>query len=344
MPLTPEEQRLIDDETGTTGSRGTVVIHGDGSKWLHNPYTGEPISQLSAAPQPESTPQPSDFTFEGDRYTYKRGRDGQWYPYVSLKGEDAAGAVKTVTRGNTIYRQEADGRLTPIQELPATPTAAPQRAPRFPEEIVAAQLSNEKLRRSLEDPFTSAYSQMDATIQAIQGQLAAGQIDQSEANRLMALARSNVEAALLGTTISQQQERQRLREKQQQDLADSLLQRQVAYGTQTASSLLSGLLGAYGKVLKSSNAPAMPDPYAMAKSFVMDLSGGSDQQTALAAGIIRGALGGEQPASPQQSPASTAPARTYPQQFDDGQYEVSQWADGSYTKKYVNDLGAVTAR
>ena len=59
---------------------------------------------------------------------------------------------------------------------------------------------------------------------------------------------------------------------------------------------------------------------------------------------IRGALGGEQPASPQQSPASTAPVRTYPQQFDDGQYEVSQWADGSYTKKYVNDLGAVTAR
>ena len=34
--------------------------------------------------------------------------------------------------------------------------------------------------------------------------------------------------------------------------------------------------------------------------------------------------------------------RTYPEQRADGQYEVTLWSDGSYTDKYVNNIGATT--
>jgi hypothetical protein len=308
---------VIAQQLGGGTTKTITVVHEDGSRWLHDAATGDPIRQMSGPTQTAQTnygyvtrPQAGSSgvgpfqrtqqvpivetkTVNGVLYGRPEG-SAQFQP---IQDFNPPTGTETTIRGNTVYRQNADGTLTPIQELPSTATA-PQRAPRYPEEEQLARLQVQKAQQDLMSPYALAQQQTQEAITAIQQQLANGDITVEEANRLMALTRSNLEAAMQGTTPFQmdqaRQQAERLERQQRENLAAQTLDRTVSSGTSMANALLSGASGIYGNMLNV-GAPLNFDPLAMAKGFVTDLGGGP-QMSEMAQAILRGALspGGQQ--------------------------------------------------
>lgn len=161
------------------------------------------------------------------------------------------------------------------------PQQAPQRVPRYADEEEHARLQNEKLRRELQDPFTLRTQQHAEAIKAIQAMLSSGEIGVDQANKLIGLARENMNAALQGTTPWQMQ-------KQQQDLARGMLGDQQQTAGSLATGLLSGLGGIYGKVYSSTKPPAI-DPFDLVGPFMQQYGGGTEMGD-LAKSILMGAF------------------------------------------------------
>lgn len=254
----------------STSERSTIKVeHADGSVWLHDSQTGQPIVQLTE-PEPVKN------------YGYvERPVVDPTNPSRVIR-VDKVPIVETTMKGNVLYgRAEGDTQFQPLQEFPTTPAAGPQRAPRYPEEEELARLNVQKARQDVMSPYALALQQMDEALGEIEGRLQRREISVAEADRLANLVRSNVGAALRGTSPWQI-------EQQRQNLASDVLRNQLSAGTSMASNLLSGLGSVYGNILSGHGAPAM-DPLAMAKGFVQDLGGGPDM-AALARAILAGAL------------------------------------------------------
>jgi hypothetical protein len=263
---------------------------------------------LEAAPT-TSEPRPAAFTLNGDRYEYKRGRDGEWAPYVVAKGEDANPAAQWQTGSTSspfLIRQGANGQ---IEQAP-NPNYVPPREPQAPlgrqltpAELQLQELQVQKAQRDLANPFVLAQQQMAEAIGAIQRQIASGEIDPAEGERLIGLSRANIGAALAGTSPWQMEQAktqqkqfdqtfQQQKAQQQQGLARGLLGDQLSTGSNMAQGLLSGLGGIYGKILGSSAPPTNFNPLDMAKAFTYDMGGGQ-QMNDLAKNILMGALQGQ---------------------------------------------------
>lgn len=171
------------------------------------------------------------------------------------------------------------------------PQQAPQRAPRYPEEIEEARLRNEQLRRDLTNPLLLGQQQLNEAISLIQGQIAAGELDPAEGERQLGLARAHLSAALQGTTPWQMEQAKRDASQQQANLAQRLLADQLGTGASMAQGLLSGLGGIYGNILQSSKPPVNFNPLEMAKAFTGDVGGGQEMNQ-LARNVLLGALRG----------------------------------------------------
>jgi len=354
------ERAWLEQQSSPSGSRlgTTKVVRDDGSTWLYDLDNKQFLIEVEPAPTPKvegyvTRPMPNEelqatvdtrLPVTGTKTIGNTlyGRVGEEATYSPLQtfGSEAGAARKYREFGGNLYEETANG-LRLVMEKPApSGGAAPQRAPRWPEEVELAQLQIEEKRRALEDPYTQALRQTNQMIDTVQSQIASGQLSLDQGSEMMALARANLRAAMQGATPYQLAEQQRMREQQRQNLAQDMLNQQMASGTSMASSLLSAATQGYGRIYSSTNPPLDFDPMAMARNFIYEMGGGSPQQTALASGILRGAFEGGQPAAAPQAQAGPTPVRTYPQQFPDGQYEVTQWSDGTYTKKFVNSIGA----
>lgn len=197
-----------------------------------------------------------------------------------------------VEHGGSLYVQDPSAPNGLRLILPKPPPAAPQRAPRFPEEIELQQLQIEQARRSMEDPYTQAMRQNEAVINSIQQQLASGQITMEEADRMMALSRANLSAALKGTTPFQLDQARQQTKRQQETLAQSHLQSQLGSSSSMATGLLSGLGGIYGNILGGQGPPLDFNPLAMAQGFTHQMGGGPELAERARA-VLMGAFGQE---------------------------------------------------
>lgn len=256
---------------------------------------------------------------DSDTPLFRVGPDGQLYMWDASRGSfvpapgmpgawQIEGAAPTTPK-TTQYQDPMDGSEwiidattgEKIQQLsPAipgwvpgrgvvAPPQAPQRAPRYPEEIQMAQLQIQKAQRDLMDPATLALQQLDSVQKSIETKLRNREIDLAEADRLMTLARGNITAALKGTTPFQMEQFQQQQRAQQANLASNMLSDRLSTGSSLASSLVSGLGNIYGNILSSAKPPTNFDPMAMAKTFTDDMGGGSEMAQ-LAKAILAGAL------------------------------------------------------
>jgi hypothetical protein len=201
-----------------------------------------------------------------------------------------------------IYNLDAQGNKgemlsSPIAGwIPGYGVQAPSRAaPLSAEDQRLKQLQIQKAEQGLMSPYALAQQQTQEAITAIQQQLARGEITVEEANRLMALTRANLEAAMQGTSPYQmEQDRlaaERSERQQRQSIASNIIDRSVSSGTSMANSLLSGASGIYGGILSSSKPPTNFDPLAMAKAYTDELGGGPEMSQ-MAQAILRGAMQG----------------------------------------------------
>jgi hypothetical protein len=138
-------------------------------------------------------------------------------------------------------------------------------------------LQNEMMRQKL-------MSQHETDIREIGNMIARGEIDQSQADRMLGLSRSNFEASLQGATPFQQQT-------QKQNLASDILGRRMSTGSNMAQGLMSGANSIYGNILGGQNPPTNFNPLMMAQGFT-DQMGGGPELSALAKAVLSGALQG----------------------------------------------------
>ena len=320
MEQDPLDQ-IINDSLGGGESKTITVVHEDGSRWLHSASTGEPIRQMTGPTQAAqaktygyvstapSGPSDAGITARTSRtpiveqkmvndVLYGRAEGESTYrPLQDFSAPQAGAAARYREFGGNLYQETPEGLKLVLEKGPA---AAPQRAPRYPEEIELDRLKIQQMQQELMDPFSLAQQQYQQVIQTIQEQLAAGELSVEEADRMVALSKANLEATLQGTSPWQMEQARKAEERserqQRQSLASGLVNQQMSSGSSMANSLLSGASGIYGGILKSSNAPLNFDPLAMAKGFVTDMAGGPDMAQ-MAQAILRGALspqGGQQ--------------------------------------------------
>lgn len=301
------ERAWLESQTGGKPNVApTTKEFPDGSLRQYNPQTGawEVLAPGNTTTGYVTRPMPNEelqatvdtrLPVSGERMVgntlYGRVGDSATYEPLQQFGAEAAGPKYREFGGN-LYRETPNGLVLEMEKPPSAGAAAPQRAPRWPEEVELARLQVEQAKRSLEDPYTQALRQTNTMIDTIQEQLASGQLSLDEGERLMALARANLQAALQGTTPYQLDEQRRTAERQKQVMAQSYLNNQMQAGTSMAGNLLSGAMTAYGRVLKSSNPPPMFNPLEMARQYVYQLGGGDDEMTQLARAILQGALQG----------------------------------------------------
>jgi hypothetical protein len=184
-----------------------------------------------------------------------------------------------------LKRSLLEAQITAAQRVPAGPLGRQLTGA----ELELQQLQVDKAKRELANPYLTSIQQQQETIRVIQDQLASGQIDVEEANRLMGLTRSNLDATIRGTTPFQVDQLKQTKKSQQENLARGVLGDQLQTGSNLASGLLTGLGGIYGKILGSSNPPLGFDPMAMGKSYVQDMNGGAELAQ-LAKALLTGAL------------------------------------------------------
>lgn len=153
-------------------------------------------------------------------------------------------------------------------------------------------LTNQKLERELGNQFSQALKDADQAISELQAKHVRGEIGLDEMNRTADLIRENTVALLKGTTPFQLEQQKQNQQNIRATLAESYLNRRSQTAATMGQSLLSGLLGAYGKLRTSNNPPPMPDPLAMAWDFT-DYTG-NDELSQLARSVLTGALGGQQ--------------------------------------------------
>ncbi len=250
-------------------SQWSIQTRNDGTKVRVNELTGqsEPIEGFGPTPVKPSTDQ------------WQNPEDGSTWIIDQNTGEP----IKRLSNPIPGWQPGLGVRW------PAQAAQAPQRAPRYPDEEQLAQLNLEKARRDLQAPFALALQQQQEVMDAIQSQLAKGEISIDEANRLMALSKSNLSAALQGTTPFQMnQEKQRQKQAQQQ-MASSFITNRLQSGSSMASGLMSGLGGIFGNILSSAGAPYNFNPLSMAQNFTDQMTGGP-QLADLAKALLTGAF------------------------------------------------------
>lgn len=263
----------------------TRPILGPGTQTAIHPPGGAPLPGASGARAAQSNDEQMLYASMGDESV----KGVQWE-------DPTTGGVYLINpvTGETI--RELSGPIpgwVPGRGVPAQAVAA-TRAPRYPEEIEQAQLTNARLRQELLDPLTRMQRDQAAAIQAVREQLATGQIDPAEADRIMTLSRANMEAALQGTTSWAMEQDRRAREAQdRQDrlaLAGNVMDTRTRTGSSLAQSLFQGAGGVYGNILGSAGAPTNFNPLLMASDFADQLSGGP-QLNEMARALLMGALG-----------------------------------------------------
>ena len=268
-----QESRTPPEET--TGA-WTIQKRYDGSTWRINKVTGEE-EQLSEGEQ------------QGKYVTDSNG-NVVWIPAPTLDpgqaGPERPPSVVYQDPNADLKRQQAEAALAETRRRTAQIGVQAPRQPRYPDEEEHARLQNEKLRRELQDPFTLRTQQHAEAIKAIEAMLNSGQLGTgaeayAKANKLIALARENMNAALQGTTPFQMQT-------QRQDLARGVLGDQQQTAGSLATGLLSGLGGIYGKVYSSTRPPAI-DPFDLVGPF-MQQYGGGPEMGGLAKSILMGAF------------------------------------------------------
>ncbi len=189
------------------------------------------------------------------------------------------------SHGGQLYRVGPDGTLTVA--IPQTPEE--QQAARLA--IQKEQLQIAKLRQGMVPPAQLLLQQQFESINQLQGMLERNEITPAEAETYMGQIKAQTQAALAGTTIFQQQQAEREYEQARRSTGANLLNTRLTTGAGMAQSLLSGALGAYGKLYPGTGAPPMMDPLAMAQAFTMQMGGGQEVSD-FAKSMLLGAGGG----------------------------------------------------
>ncbi len=268
--------------------------------WYVDRMTGQymqPAEPVEASAAPKQPPAPSISTSARllPNYNPDASLNGyEWLenPNYVPPGGSGPNTLNTNTSDRYILTRMPDGSLK--QE--PNPNYVPPREPQAPlgrqltpAELQLQQLNVLKAERELQNPLVLAQQQMNEAIGSIQQQIASGQIDPAEGERLISVARANLSSSLQGTTPWQMEQAKQQAKQQQTTLASNVLSDQLNVGSNMAQGLLSGAGGIFGKILQSSAPPTNFNPLDMAKGFVGEMGGGPEMSQ-LARSILMGAL------------------------------------------------------
>ena len=122
----------------------------------------------------------------------------------------------------------------------------------------------------------SAFSDLDATIEAIRQKWATGQITATEANRQMAQARQAFDSTISGASEFERQQADRNAALNRGQMGAGMLNQRVSSGTSMVNQLVAGANDAFGKMLPggASDAALGFNPYRLAQRFTTEMGGG----------------------------------------------------------------------
>jgi len=252
------------------------------SQYITDPKTGEPIIN----PQPAASSDPNANT---SAWSVQTRPDGSKVRVNELTGDiqPMAGfeAPQEDPETAALKKRLLTAQVGTSERSAAGITSAPQKAPRWPEEVEADQLKNQLTQRGMYGDLQGQQQSHEQNIDTIKQMIASGQIDANEGDRLLAMSRRNLGAATLGTTPwNYQQNREKV--------AGDTLGNNLQYGTSFATSLMNAASKRSETMLSSANPPQDYSPLLLAKRYIEDLGGGQ-QLSDLARAVLAGAMGGE---------------------------------------------------
>jgi len=146
-------------------------------------------------------------------------------------------------------------------------------------------------------------NQYDA-IDQVRGLMERGQMSPAEAESYMGSLRAQTQAALRGATPFQEQQERARMDESRAGIGRDILNNRLAYGTNLATSLTSGLFNAAQNFTQPFDFSKI-DPFALATGFVNQLGGG-EQVGATSSALINALTGGLQ-AGPNDAVGQMAP-------------------------------------
>ncbi len=253
----------------------------DGIWYRIDPTTGK-ATPVEGMPGKATTQQPTLREVNGKLYQIDPAT-GKATPVEGIPGETEK--PQFTSHGGQLYRVNPDGTLTVA--IPRTPEE--QQAARLA--IEKEQLQIAKYRQGMVPPAQLLLQQQFESINQLQGMLERNEITPAEAETYMGQIKAQTQAALAGTTIFQQQQAEREYEQARRSTGANLLNTRLTTGAGMAQSILTGALGAYGKLYPGTGAPPMMDPLAMAQAFTTQMGGGQEVSD-FAKSMLLGAGGG----------------------------------------------------
>lgn len=241
----------------TGGAKYSLHQQNDGSLWEINTQTGD-TRQIAPAPDPTDTKTPRTITLADGRVLQYNWDTKQW-------NQIAAG------QKNPVVQSRPDGSLwqynqdTGQWQQVIAPDAATQA--KLQADLAAAQRAiMPEQQKLVQDAYDS--------INAIQQQIASGQMTPQEGNALMQEVHQGLQASLAGTTLFEQQKQASTEKYQQAQEAGALIRQRITDTTNLAHNLLST---AAGHIYMSAGKTTLGiDPFAIAKNEVDQLAGGAN--------------------------------------------------------------------
>lgn len=207
---------------------------------------------------------------------------------------------QSVTQPNLLFTDPVTGQLT-TQPNPIAGQGQPTAVTGQTGPTILQQMPDGSYRTVPNPAYQSKFQQSLADYQSaigtIESQLASGALTIEQANQYKTALKSNLDAALQGTTPYQQWQDQQRRATERMQSGQSLLNQRVASGSGMAESLLNSAIGIVGnKNFMDPSAVAGFTPFAGARDYVTELGGGQGVYDA-AAQAVKAGMSADDPAS-----------------------------------------------
>lgn len=192
--------------------------------------------------------------------------------YVPPK-EGAPEKPQFITHDGTLYQVRPDGSLTVAQARVDRPPAAPQRAPRYPDEEESAQLDLEAKRRKLMPAALLALQEHAALVQDLQDQWSRGEIDEKQRDAYAAASQQMLWASLRGTTPAAEAiQKQRVQSERRAE-GRSLINQRLQSGASLATTLVNSALNS-NTLMPAGKSSIGYNPFQAATRYTDELTGG----------------------------------------------------------------------
>ncbi|HLE80908.1 MAG TPA: M23 family metallopeptidase, partial [Dehalococcoidia bacterium] len=232
---------------------------------------------------------------EATQWRYVERPDGLWRENAATGQREFVQAIAPSDQGkwNYVERGTQLWRENPTTGAREYVSDIPQEAER-PGVAERRRLENQKLQQDLIPPIQKILQDREVALNYIQGELAAGRMNSQQANAYMAQIDAQAQASLKGTTIFQQQEADRLMQRQQQQVGASMLNQRV----QSGGSIMNGILQALQGVMMPKGQTSLGfSPLQMVQEQ-LSAYGGGPEAYAFAKGLLMGAGVGGQGGAP----------------------------------------------